>query len=877
MRTENPPVIKLSDYTAPAFAFQQVDLGFDLDPDATVVTSEIDIRRTDGGNQPLTLVGEDLELLSIAIDGEELGSNEYAVDSETLTINNFPDKGRLTVRTRIAPSANTKLEGLYISNGIFCTQCEAEGFRRITYFLDRPDVMTTYRVAMRADRSRFPVLLSNGNLVSRKALDDGRDEAVWEDPFPKPSYLFALVAGDLADVHDTFTTMSGKKVDLHIYVEKGNEDRCDYAMDSLKRSMKWDEERFGLEYDLGIFNIVAISDFNMGAMENKSLNVFNAKYVLANPETATDTDFVNIESIVAHEYFHNWTGNRVTCRDWFQLSLKEGLTVFRDQEFSADQRSRAVRRIEDVRRLRAQQFPEDAGPLAHPVRPESYIEINNFYTATVYEKGAEVIRMMHSLLGEDGFRKGMDLYFERHDGQAVTCDDFVAAMQDAGGKDLSQFKRWYSQAGTPEITVEGWFDAKAKTYTLTIDQKTKPTPGQETKLPLHIPFAVGLLSRDGSSINLQADGVGLGTTALVELKNARTKITFTNIDSEPVPSLNRAFSAPAVVRFDYSDTDLAFLYGNDPDPFARWEAGQQFASRTILRMVDEIRNGAQPAPPEPLIEAIGSVLSDRKIDPAFKALAITLPSEEFVAEQMPVIDVEAIHRARNAVRIAVAGRFRDQFTAIVTSAKDEEVFAPTAEQAAERALKNAALAYIGTLGDDEAINLAKYRYNAADNMTDRMAALSVLSQIECDERKQALDDFYSRWSKDEHVIDKWFIVQATSTLPSTLENVKALLSNPSFSMRKPNKVRALIGAFASANPLRFNAADGSGYSFVAERLIELDRLNPQVAARMLHAFGHWRRFDQKRRDLQRTTLEQIVETEGLSKDCFEIASRTLGR
>jgi aminopeptidase N len=736
--------------------------------------------------------------------------------------------------------------------------------------------MSVYKVTVRASKDDCPILLSNGNNVSKRDLEDGRHEAVWHDPFPKPSYLFALVAGNLQAFNDRFTTRSGRAVSLHIWVEPGNVPRAAYAMDALKRSMKWDEDRFDLEYDLDVFNIVAVSDFNMGAMENKSLNVFNAKYILADPETATDADYANIEAIVGHEYFHNWTGNRVTCRDWFQLSLKEGLTVFRDQEFSADMRSRAVKRIQDVRMLRARQFPEDAGPLAHPVRPDSYMEINNFYTATVYEKGAEVIRMLHALLGEPGFQAGMKLYFERHDGQAVTCDDFVAAMADATGTDLSAFKVWYSQAGTPEVTAKWATDAAAGVTTLVLAQRTEPTPGQTEKSPVPIPIALGLLGGDGATIPLRVDGKDLGPETVLMLNEERLEVAFeTGAARDVTPSLNRGFSAPVIMKADYGPEARARLMAHDTDPFARWEAGQQYATALLLAMVGDLREGRALKPDGGFIAALGAMLGEDELDPAFRALAAALPSEDYLAEQMRPVAVDEIHEARTRLRRAIGAELRETFQWLHDGMSSEGPYDPGAEAAGRRSLRNAALAYLCAEDTTAAAALAMARFREADNMTDRMAALSVLSDMTDPCREEALDAFHARFKDDEQVMDKWLSVQATSARPDTLGRVRSLMDHPVFSLRKPNKVRALIGAFAMANPVRFHAADGSGYAFVADTLIDLDKLNPQVAARLLGAFGQWRRLPADRSRLMRGALERIAGTEGLSRDCTEIATKSL--
>ncbi len=877
MKTDLPKTIRLSDYEPPAYAVEAVDFTFELAPERTIVSAVLQLYRTGGApGEPLVLDGEDLELLKISVDGKDLPPAAYEVSDEALTI--FDPPASLTLETSVAinPKANTRLEGLFVSKTMFCTQCEAEGFRRITYFPDRPDVMARYRVTLRGDKASCPVLLSNGNNISNRDLGDGRHAAVWEDPFPKPSYLFALVAGDLVMVEDRFTTQSGRDVTLRIFVEHGNQDRCDYAMDSLIRSMRWDEERFGLEYDLDIFNIVAVSDFNMGAMENKSLNVFNAKYILADASTATDADFANIESIVAHEYFHNWTGNRVTCRDWFQLSLKEGLTVFRDQEFSSDQRSRPVKRIQDVRALRARQFPEDSGPLSHPVRPDSYIEINNFYTATVYEKGSEVIGMMQTLLGKEGFNKGLRLYFERHDGQAVTCDDFVAAMADANGRDLTHFKRWYSQSGTPEVAMTTAYDAAARTLTLTLEQVTRPTPGQSEKLPLHIPLRIGLLGANGGDLDLVSDSDALDEGGLIHLTEERQSITFKDIPDRPVLSANRGFGAPIIQHTDQTDDDLAFLMAHDSDPFARWEAGQQYATRLMKSAVTAIAGGgADIAGQNAFVAAVRNILQDGSLDPAFKALAISLPTEEFVGEQLSTVLVDEIHAVRTALRQKIGADLRAELRETMAGNEVREAFAPTAEQAGRRALRNTALAYLTVDHGPEAAAMAKECFDRADNMTDTIAALAILTEIEGPERVAALEVFETRWQDNEQVMDKWFALQAMACSPDTLSRVKALTKHPRFDIRNPNKVRSLVGAFAMANPVGFHAKDGSGYAFLADSVIELDSLNPQVAARMLGALGSWRRYDADRQGLMRAQLERIVAVPVLSKDSYEIASKSL--
>ncbi|CAM3531049.1 aminopeptidase N [Thalassospira profundimaris] len=876
--SEQPQEIRREDYKEPGFIVEKVELVFDLDRDVTNVKSRLfmaanPVRGTGKGDE-VFLHGEDMKLLSVTLNEARLASSDFTVDQEGLRFKAPGQNFIAELETQISPANNTRLEGLYVSQSAFCTQCEAEGFRRITYFPDRPDVMATYKVTINANKESCPVLLSNGNLIDSGDLDGGRHFAVWEDPFPKPSYLFALVAGDLACVEDSFKTMSGRDVALRIFVEHGNEDRCDYAMDSLKRSMKWDEDVYGLEYDLDLFNIVAVSDFNMGAMENKSLNVFNAKFVLARPDTATDGDYERIESIVAHEYFHNWSGNRVTCRDWFQLSLKEGLTVFRDQEFSADQRSRPVQRIKDVNALRAAQFPEDAGPLAHPVRPDSYMEINNFYTATVYEKGAELIRMMHTLLGPDGYRKGIDLYFDRHDGQAVTCDDFAKAMEDANGIDFSQLKLWYSQAGTPKLSWQGEYDADAKQYRLTISQKTDPTPGQPDKKPLHMPISIGLLGADGSDLVAET----------VELSEASQEFVFDGVTEAPVLSFNRGFSAPVNITTDQPDDELVFLMGNDSDAFNRWEAGQKYATRLMLSAIAAYEaNGGdvdaafadEQARVDAFIAAMRATLTNDDLDKAFRADALVLPGEAFLSEQRKPANPEAIYQVRTALRKRIGQALSDDFANTYHQNASNAAFTPDATSAGQRALRATALAYLVASGADEFADVAVAQYGTADNMTDQMAALSVLNNLDHPGRETALADFEERFANDAVVLDKWFSLQAMSSRDDTLARIKDLMSHPAFTMRNPNKVRALIGAFAMGNPRHFHAKDGSGYAFYADRLIELDDINPQVAARLCAPLGKWAKYDVDRADKMKAELNRILAKPEISRDLYEIASKSV--
>ncbi|NYZ14316.1 aminopeptidase N [Azospirillum sp. RWY-5-1] len=874
-----PKAIHLTAYRPSTHLIDTVDLHVDLREEATTVRARLGIRQNPAraGAEPLVLDGQRLELVSVTVDGVPLGPDGYILSPDHLTLPDTPDTFVLETVVRTRPQDNMALEGLYKSSGNYCTQCEAEGFRKITYFIDRPDVMARYTTVIEAEKARYPVLLSNGNLVGSGDAADGRHWAKWEDPFPKPCYLFALVAGDLRAVEDRFRTRSGRDVALRIYVEPGNEDKCDHAMRSLKKSMAWDEEVYGLEYDLDIFNIVAVSDFNMGAMENKSLNVFNTKYILARPETATDGDFLGIEAVVAHEYFHNWTGNRVTCRDWFQLSLKEGLTVFRDQQFSADMNSAAVKRIQDVQGLRTVQFPEDSGAMAHPVRPESYVEINNFYTPTVYNKGAEVIRMYHTLLGAEGFRRGMDLYFQRHDGQAVTCDDFAAAMADAGGVDLTQFKLWYSQAGTPELRVTGEYDEAARTYRLTVRQTVPPTPGQPDKMPMHMPLVTGLLGPDGKDLPLRLAGEAApgGTSRVLELRAAEQRFEFVDVPARPVPSLLRGFSAPVKLTADLTDADLTFLTANDSDPFNRWEAGQVLGVRILLGLVADIQSGRPLALPDGFVGAMGAVLGDAGHDPAFAAQALVLPGESYLGTQMAVIDPIAIHEAREFARRTLAERLRDRWLATHRAHAGNEPFSVDAAAIGRRSLKNLCLAYLMARPDPEAVGLAIGQFHGSRAMTDVIAALQLLAGSDAPEREDALAAFYDRWKDDRLVVDKWFNVQATSHRPDTLDRVRALLDHPAFEIRNPNKVYSLIGAFAGGNPVRFHATDGAGYAFLADQVLRIDPMNPQVASRLMGQFSRIRRYDATRQAQMRTQLERIVATPALSPDVFEVASKSL--
>ncbi|MDX1655019.1 MAG: aminopeptidase N [Candidatus Competibacteraceae bacterium] len=864
-QTQQPKTIHRQDYTPLGYRIEQVELRFHLGEEGTRVDARLRVVRT--ADRPLVLDGVELELLSLTLDGRPLEEDQYRLDEASLTLLDPPQAFTLALSTRIHPQANLSLEGLYQSGGNFCTQCEAEGFRKITYYPDRPDVLSEFTVTLVADRARYPVLLSNGNLIDRGEGDDGRHWATWHDPFPKPSYLFALVAGRLELLEDTFTTASDRTVALKLYVEPGHLDQCQHAMASLKKAMAWDEQRYGLEYDLDVYHIVAVSDFNMGAMENKSLNLFNTKYVLAKPETATDSDYQGVEGVIGHEYFHNWTGNRVTCRDWFQLSLKEGLTVFRDQEFSADMLgAAAVKRIEDVRLLRTHQFAQDAGPMAHPVRPDAYIEINNFYTVTIYNKGAEVIRMMQTLLGREGFRRGMDLYFARHDGQAVTCDDFVAAMADANGADFGQFKRWYSQAGTPELEVDDHYDPQTQVYLLTVRQHCPPTPGQPHKEPLHIPLAVGLLGPDGVELPLEGrDGT------VLEVREAEQNFRFEAIAARPVPSLNRHFSAPVKLRYPYSPQQLAFLLAHDRDDFNRWEAGQCLAMKAILSSLE----GEEAVDRAILVEAFARVLTDPDLHPAIKAELLTLPGESYLADQMVVVDVEGLFQARTRLRLDLGQALREPLLEAYREAQQGGSYRLDAQSMGRRALKNRCLDYLMRLDDPRLLELGVQQFEQAGNMTDRIGALGVLADLDRPQRGPALATFYEQWRGEPLVVDKWFALQATSSVPDTLDRVKELLDHPAFTLKNPNKVRALIGAFAQGNPVRFHDTSGAGYAFLADRILELDPFNPQIAARLSGALTRWRRYDPHRQALMRQQLERLLAAPRLSPDVYEIAAKSL--
>ncbi len=878
MRTEEPRPIRLKDYRPPDWIIETVDLDVSLDPTATTVRAKLKLKPNGSGTPaPLVLDGEEVKLRSLALDGKPLPSDSFLATPERLTIAQPPNRPfELTIETSVDPTANTQLMGLYRAGSTYCTQCEAEGFRRITYFLDRPDVMAVYTTRIEGDKAETPVLLSNGNLIAQGDIaGTNRHFAVWHDPFKKPCYLFALVGGKLGRITDSFTTMSGRKVALHIYVEPGKEDRAHYAMDSLKRAMRWDEEAFGREYDLDIFMIVAVSAFNMGAMENKGLNIFNDKYVLASPATATDTDYAHIEAVIAHEYFHNWTGDRITCRDWFQLCLKEGLTVFRDEEFSADQRSRAVERIGDVRALRSHQFVEDAGPLAHAVRPEVYHEINNFYTTTVYDKGGEVVRMIKVLLGPELFRRGMDLYFERHDGEAATIEQFVQCFADVSHRDFTQFMRWYTQAGTPEVVVAPHYDARAKTYRLDITQTTPPTPGQPGKAPMLIPLSVGLVGKDGRDLPLLLDGRSLDR-GVIEITKPTQSFVFAGVTERPIPSLNRGFSAPIKLSLPIEPGDLRFLAAQDSDSFNRWQAVQTLAMSLLTANVAALRQNTAPRTDDGLTAALGANLADPNLEPAFIALTLNPPSESDIAREIGRdVDPGAIFVARKHLRATIG----EQLGAALADSYERMIvtspYSPDAASAGKRALKNVCLDLLAATRQDASIARAFAQYRGADNMTDRMAALETLAQHDRPERTEAIADFYARYSDDPLIIDKWLALQAAIPELATLDRVRALTAHPAFSMANPNRVRSLIGSFAQVNHTQFNRADGAGYDFVADVVLTLDPKNPQVAARLMGAFRSWRALEPVRRERAEATLRRVATAPALSRDVHDIVARTL--
>ncbi|NTF86538.1 aminopeptidase N [Agrobacterium rhizogenes] len=880
MRTDTGQIVHLADYRPTDFVLERVDLTFDLHPTETNVEARLIFHRREGidPKAPLVLDGDELVLSGLLLDQTELPAEQYIATPDSLTVRDLPESApfELTITTVINPEANTQLMGLYRTGGVYCTQCEAEGFRRITYFPDRPDVLAPYTVNIIADKAANPLLLSNGNFLGGAGYGEGKHFAAWFDPHPKPSYLFALVAGDLGVVEDTFVTASGREVALKIYVEHGKEPRAAYAMDALKRSMTWDEERFGREYDLDIFMIVAVSDFNMGAMENKGLNVFNDKYVLADPDIATDADYANIERIIAHEYFHNWTGNRITCRDWFQLCLKEGLTVYRDHEFSADQRSRPVTRIAEVRHLKSEQFPEDGGPLAHPVRPTTYREINNFYTTTVYEKGSEVTSMIATLLGRDLFKTGMDLYFDRHDGQAVTIEDFVKCFEDVSGRDLAQFSLWYHQAGTPLVTASGAYDAAARSFTLSLEQMQPATPGQTSKAPLHIPLRMVLIAEDGTLLT-PTSVTGAELTGDVLHLTARTQtVVFNGIPSRPVLSLNRSFSTPINLQFSQSANDLALIARYETDHFARWQALIDLGLPNLLQAARDAREGAPVTCDAVFIDTLLAAASDESLEPAFRALALALPSEADIGRELGGDnDPDAIHTGRQAILKQIAEAGKDIFASLYDGMQTPGPFSPDAASAGRRALRNAALTYL-SLSDDSPTR-AKAAYDAANNMTDLSAALTILAHRFPDtaEAKAALKDFHDRFAENALVTDKWLAIQAAIPGAATLDRIQGLMKMPFFKRTNPNRMRALVGTFAFSNPTGFGRADGAGYRFLAQEILDIDQRNPQLAARILTSMRSWRSLEPVRADHARSALMQIERANSLSTDVRDIVDRIL--
>jgi aminopeptidase N len=878
MKDATPKAIFLKEYTQPAYWIDQVELRFELDEEQTRVLSRLEIRRNESSTAARTLVldGEQLQLGAISLDDRELDPDEFECLENELCISQVPDAFVLEIETFIKPQQNTSLEGLYKSSENFCTQCEAEGFRKITYYLDRPDVMAMFTTTIVADRIKYPVLLSNGNPVESGEYCDGRHWIRWEDPFRKPSYLFALVAGDLAYIEDSFTTNSGRVVQLRIYVQHHNINQCEHAMQSLIHSMQWDEQTWGREYDLDVYNIVAVDDFNMGAMENKSLNVFNSRYVLARPETATDTDYINIEGVIGHEYFHNWSGNRVTCRDWFQLTLKEGLTVFRDQQFTADMNAATPKRIDDVITLRTSQFAEDAGPMAHPIQPASYLEINNFYTVTVYNKGAEVIRMIHTLVSQPGFRRGLDLYFDRHDGQAVTTEDFLRAMEDANGIDLAQFRNWYTQAGTPIVSVAEIYDVEHHHYQLELTQTTPPTPDQADKKPFQIPVVTALMDSHGNdmAVVLQADGGITNTRQLLDFRHQTQVFEFNNVSEKPVLSLFRGYSAPVKIEFDRSDDELAFCMAHDSDEFNRWDAGQRLATRIILRLVDAIQQQNALELPAAFVVACRATLQDNTLDKALVARALTLPSLSYVAEHMQVIDVAAIHQAREFISAQLASRLEADWLDVYRNNAAIR-FELTPPAMAKRFLKNLALSYLLKNTEAEHVQLALAQFNVADNMTDQLAAFRSLVNNDTRERQQVIESFYQQWRHDHLVIDKWFTIQVMAVRDDTIDNVEQLFHHPDFDLKNPNRVRSLLGSFCSANPVCFHDQSGRGYAMLGQYVEKLDAANPQIASRLLSPLTRWRRYNEASQAMMKAELERLIGLPHLSRDVYELVSKSL--
>ncbi len=863
------PEIRIENYQAPDYLIEDVHLKFELEPDKTTVHSKLKFTRNTAENAPLFLNGEALELISVTLNGTELTSKQYQLTDKGLTIFEVPQFFTLEIVNTIKPHENLTLSGLYQSRGNYCTQCEAHGFRRITYYLDRPDVMSSFTTTIIADKERYPVLLSNGNLIEEGMVDKHRRFVTWNDPFKKPSYLFALVAGDYVRVKDTFLTKTGRTVQLHFYVEKGNEQKCEHAIEALKKAMSWDEKTYGREYDLDIYMIVAVSDFNMGAMENKGLNIFNDKYILARPEIATDFDYEHVDAVVAHEYFHNWSGNRVTCRDWFQLSLKEGLTVFREQQFVADHYSKTATRIDNVQYLRTYQFAEDAGPMAHAVQPRAYIEVNNFYTSTIYNKGSEVIRMIHTLLGEKGFRSGMDLYFERHDGEAVTIEDFVKAMSDANQKDFKQFHRWYTQAGTPQLTIHNHYHEKEKIFEITIEQYCAPTPDGSDKLPFHIPIKIALLDKKGHEMSLALENSAdteAKTTHILELREPKQTFRFTQVKEKPILSLLRDFSAPVKINYSYTNEELIFLMNFDQNGFSRWEASQTF----YLRLIDNI----DAIEKTKWLEVIKNIINDSKIDLFLKVKLLTLPSLNYLCEQQKEIHIEKLYAARFKLRKIIAEELKSEFIAQYQKLNKTKAYHFDSKSQAERQMKNLCLNYLAWSGDTEMFDWCQTQYQEANNMTDSMAAFSALSHHDSAQYEVVKDEFYKKWQHEALVIDKWFAVQALSESESTLENIQRLLAHPAFNIKNPNKVYALINSFCHNNLIRFHDISGKGYQLAADMVIKLNQINPQVAARVVNAFSSWKKYDDKRKSMMKEQLERIKK-EKLASDLYELVTKFL--
>lgn len=879
MNDNQHKAIYLKDYKAPDFLIESVFLHFELGEEVTTVKSILTVKRNpihSESQKSLVLDGEELTLKKIVLNNEQLAATEYLVDNKSLTVHAVPEYFTLEIEVEIQPQLNTRLSGLYKSGGNFCTQCESQGFRRITYFPDRPDVLTYFTTTISADKSRYPLLLSNGNLVDQKELANNRHWVKWEDPSLKPCYLFALVAGDLDGIEETFITYSGRHVALKVYVERGKRDQTEFAMRSLKNAMRWDEKTFGREYELDIYMIVAVSDFNFGAMENKGLNIFNDKYILAKPESATDDDFINVEGVIGHEYFHNWSGNRVTVRDWFQITLKEGLTVFCDENFAADMNSKAAKRIQDVRVIRNVQFPQDAGPMAHPILPDSYIEINNFYTVTVYQKGAEVIRMIQTLLGQELFRKAMDLYFSRNDGHAVTTEDFVRAMEDASGVDLKQFRYWYKQAGTPLLTIHDDYDPNNQLSTLTIIQSCPPTPGQTNKKPFHIPMAMGLLDDNGNDLPLQLVGESKqgDTTRVLNIKKQTETFQFINLKHKPIPSLLRNFSAPVKLDYSYTKQDLIFLMSHDSDEFNRWDASQKLALIELFKLISDYQAKRPLAVADEFIQAFNSILTNENLDYALIAEMLILPSVGYLIDLMNVADVDAIYHAREFMKKAIAEKLHHQLLKFYQR-HASDTYELSSTSMAQRRLKNLCLMYLAQLNDKTIHALCLQQFSQANNMTDAMGALTALIDIDCFERSEAILTFYEKWKHESLVLDKWFALQAQSALPNTLGLVKSLLQHPAFDIKNPNKARALIGAFASGNHIRFHAKSGEGYEFLVDQVLRIHEFNPQLAARLLEPMTRWRKYDDVRQRLMRAQLERIAATPALANDVYEVVSKSL--